>query len=765
MKKLIIALALVLFCITANSQERRLALVIGNANYKMNILANPVNDAADVEKILIASGFKVKRYTDLDQAGMKKVIDDFGNSLSKAEVGLFYYAGHGVQARGRNYLIPVDASLETENDVEYNCVDAGRILAKMEDAGTKTNIVILDACRDNPFERSWSRKSTGSGLAFMDAPNGSLIAYSTAPGKTASDGYGRNSPYSSALIHYMNIPNLKIEDFFKLVRVKVREKTNDQQVPWESTSLEGDFYFNLDPDYVSTDVSIADVEPGIGEKAGNLDDIDQGQQRIIDFEENRKQLAAGIRSIAIMPFANYTGDESKVYLASGLQDALISELGQLGSVRVIARTSTIQYANFQKTINEIASELNVEGVIETSLIGLGENLRIQLKLYSAFPAEQMIWSQVYDSEMNDILNLYNRVVKNIADEIQLSLTPEQESKLEESREINAQAYDEYLLGLYFMQDMSKEAVYKAMENLNSAIEKDPDWAPLYAGLAKVWIVIASFSYESNSVAYQNVYDNLDKALELDPNLTDGQYIRAMSTYLNEWNWDKSEKEFLKILAINPNDVTSRIYYAHLLSILQRFDEALTQGKLALDLDPLNPLIQALYAALVQCVGNCETAMVYYEKILANDPEHALANENMIIVAYNCGEYERGWEAEKFNLIQKHIIQIDEINKIDEIFNSQGFIAAYKAMIHHLEGLAESGNVAPINMIDPVTKAYYCYMVNQDDKAMKWLEKGFEMHHPIMPYLFTRIWDFSRLYENPRFIDIARKMNLPLPKSN
>ncbi|MBA7514277.1 hypothetical protein ES705_06302 [subsurface metagenome] len=563
----------------------------------------------------------------------------------------------------------------------------------------------------------------------------------------------------------MSIPNLKIEDFFKLVRVDVREQTTGKQVPWESTSLEGDFYFNLDPDYVSTDVSIADVEPGIGDKLKDHDNNYPAQQRMNDYEKNRKKLAADIRSIAIMPFANYTGDESKAYLASGLQDALISELSQLGSVRVIARTSTIQYANFQKTINEIASELNVEGVIETSLIGLGENIRIQLKLYSAFPAEQMIWSQVYDSEMNDILNLYNRVVKNIADEIQLSLTPEQESKLEERREINAQAYDEYLSGLYFMEDMSKEAVYKAMENLNSAIEKDPDWAPLYVGLAKVWVVIASFNYESHTVAYQNVYENLDKALELDPNLSDAHFIIAMSAYLYEWNWDKGEKEFLKALAINPNDVMSRIYYTHLLSILQRSDEALTQGQLALDLDPLNPLIQILYAVLYQCIGDCETAMVYYEKILANDPEHALANDNIADAAYECGEYERGWEAKKLIYIQNSIIDKDEITKIEEILYNQDFIAANEEIVRHLEELAESGNMDPVNMLGPVSMAYLYYLINQDDKAMKWIEKGFEMHHPIMPYVFTRIWNFSRLYENPRFIDIARKMNLPLPKSN
>jgi tetratricopeptide (TPR) repeat protein len=320
------------------------------------------------------------------------------------------------------------------------------------------------------------------------------------------------------------------------------------------------------------------------------------------------------------------------------------------------------------------------------------------------------------------------------------------------------------MGSYFLDDASEESLNKAREYLNSAVEKDPEWAPLYTGLTTVWLSIAQMGYESPEITGPNIFENLNKALELDPDLADSHFISAMNAFLNEWNWDKSESEFLKALATNPNDAMTRVFYAHLLSIFQRYDEALIQGQLALDLDPLNPLIQGLYAALYQCVGDCETAMVYYEKILANDPEHALANDNIADAAYQCGEYERGWEAEKLFYIQNSIIDKDEITKIEEIFYNQDFIAAYEEMVRYLEGLAESGNVGPVNMLGPGTMAFMCYLTNQDDKAIKWLEKGFEMHHPIMPYLFTGFWDWSRLYVNPRFIKIAEKMNLPLPNN-
>ncbi len=163
--------------------------------------------------------------------------------LKKHDVGLFFYAGHGIQVNGHNYLIPVDANLSDENDIEYDTVRADRVLAKMESAGSKTNIIILDACRDNPFERSWHRGARGSGLAFMNAPSGSIIAYATAPGNTASDGVGDNGLYTAAILEHIGTPNLTIEQMFKRVRRSIMDRSSNRQTPWESTSLRGDFYF------------------------------------------------------------------------------------------------------------------------------------------------------------------------------------------------------------------------------------------------------------------------------------------------------------------------------------------------------------------------------------------------------------------------------------------------------------------------------------------------------------------------------------------
>jgi uncharacterized caspase-like protein len=227
-----------------STQERRLALLIGNSHYTHGgSLENPINDVRAMKRVLEGLGFTVIKYEDCSQKTMKRAMDKFGRKLKGGDVGLFYYAGHGVQVRGNNYLLPIDAKLDTAHDVEYDCVRADRVLAKMEGAGSKTNIVILDACRDNPFERSWRRGTEGSGLAFMNAPSGSLIAYSTAPGKTALDGGGKNSPYTSALLVHIGTPKITVLEMFQGVRSTVMAKSKGEQIPWESTSLRGNFYF------------------------------------------------------------------------------------------------------------------------------------------------------------------------------------------------------------------------------------------------------------------------------------------------------------------------------------------------------------------------------------------------------------------------------------------------------------------------------------------------------------------------------------------
>ena len=222
---------------------KRIALVIGNGGYTTAPpLKNPPNDARDMAATLRALGFDVTSGINVNQRDMKRLIREFGQKLKAGGSGLFYYAGHGVQSKGRNYLIPIDADIQSEAEVEDSGVDVALVLNYMDDAQNGLNIVILDACRNNPFARSF--RSASDGLAQVDAPTGTLIAYATAPGRVASDGTGQNGLYTSELLKQMRVPGLSATDMFMRVRAEVMKQTGNKQVPWEASSLVGSFYFS-----------------------------------------------------------------------------------------------------------------------------------------------------------------------------------------------------------------------------------------------------------------------------------------------------------------------------------------------------------------------------------------------------------------------------------------------------------------------------------------------------------------------------------------
>jgi len=225
--------------------RKRVALVIGNGDYaNARKLANPVNDANDMAKALRDVGFEVVSGTNLSLKQMSEKVREFGDKLkASGGVGLFYYAGHGVQVNNRNYLIPVEADISREDEIDFAALNFDIVLRKMATANNGLNIVILDACRNNPFARSWSRGDEEGGLAQINAPTGTFIAYATSPDKTADDGAGRNGLYTAELLKYIKQPNMKIEETFKEVRKAVKQASGGKQIPWDSSSLSGEFYF------------------------------------------------------------------------------------------------------------------------------------------------------------------------------------------------------------------------------------------------------------------------------------------------------------------------------------------------------------------------------------------------------------------------------------------------------------------------------------------------------------------------------------------
>ena len=222
---------------------KRTALVIGNSEYEVGSLRNPANDAQDMAGSLVKLGFDVTLKLNAGQEHMEQAISDFGRQLYQGGVGLFYYAGHGVQVGGENYLIPVNAKIESESDVRYKAVNIGQLLGKMGEARNGFNIVILDACRDNPFAKEFRSSSRGLAVVNSASVKGSLIAYATSPGKVASDGSDRNGLYTKHLLQHISTPGIPVEQVFKRVLQGVERDTNGKQSPWVSSSFSGDFSF------------------------------------------------------------------------------------------------------------------------------------------------------------------------------------------------------------------------------------------------------------------------------------------------------------------------------------------------------------------------------------------------------------------------------------------------------------------------------------------------------------------------------------------
>lgn len=291
-----VGLALLAALMSPAQAEKRVALVIGNSAYvEATALANPVNDASEMATALTKAGFKVALGVDLDKRSFDRTIREFSRLVTDADVAVLFYAGHGLQVGGRNYLIPVDAKLESERDLDFEAIPLDFLLRQMElDREGRTNIVFLDACRDNPLARNLARSmgtrsaSIGKGLAQVQTGIGTFISYSTQPGNVALDGDGRNSPYTSALVKALAEPGRSLTATMIEVRKDVLSTTKGRQVPWDHSSLTGEFFFHL-----------AALPGGLGQKpAVDADKARDLESKVEQLEKELKKRTDPERAVA-----------------------------------------------------------------------------------------------------------------------------------------------------------------------------------------------------------------------------------------------------------------------------------------------------------------------------------------------------------------------------------------------------------------------------------------------------------------------------------
>lgn len=489
----------------------------------------------------------------------------------------------------------------------------------------------------------------------------------------------------------------------------------------------------------------------IGLDMYNPDRMHPTELRLFNFKKNQKELAQSIRSIAVLPFANYTGNTEKDFLSAGVHDALISKMGQVGAIRVISKTSTLAYANSSKSIQTVASELDVDAIIEGSMIQAGDSISLQLKLIHAFPKETQLWTQVFKAAQTDLLNVYGSMTKNIVEEINVALTPEEDALLSKKGEVDPRAYEAYLKGKYSMGLLSKEGIEAAMGYFQQAIEFDPEFAAAYGGLGGIWAFLKQMDFVSADVANPIITENISKALKLDSTLADVYYWDGVKKIWTDFDWRSGEQSFKKALELNPNFAEVRGFYSNFLMAEGRWKESEDQMAKALKTDPNNPLINVLHGMLYMLEEKFDSCILLYEPMQKNMPQNPLLNLGLFVSYSKTGNTEKAVEQVKIKLdLEGHNVAIA---LFEENYNNAGYTNALLTTAQALEAQDSAFLVAQ-------SMQYYYALAGNEDKAMDWVEKGFIRKDPDM-YVIAIHPVLKPFRDNARYKEIAKRMNLPL----
>jgi TolB-like protein/DNA-binding winged helix-turn-helix (wHTH) protein/tetratricopeptide (TPR) repeat protein len=457
-----------------------------------------------------------------------------------------------------------------------------------------------------------------------------------------------------------------------------------------------------------------------------------------------------IRSLAVLPLENLSGDASQNYFADGMTDELITDLAQISALRVISRTSVMAYKGAQKPLPQIARELNVDAVVEGSVLRSGDQVRVTAQLIEA-STDRHLWSQSYEGELRDTLALQSRVAGAIADQIRINLTPPEQAALKNVKVVNPEAYESYLKGRYFWNKRTADGLKAALAYFKQAIEEDPQYAQAYSGLADTYALLGDWQYAvmTPKEAFPKAKAAAIKALELDGTLGEAHNSLAFVLDGFDWDFDAAGKEFRRAIELNPGYATARHWYAWHLSLLGRFDEAIAEMKKAQNLDPLSLIINADLAELLVLGHHYDESIVQSRKTIEMDPNFALAH-NQLAQAY----------------LQKHMYEeaVAEFKKAVPLSgNSPTCIAnlarAYVASGKRSEAVKLLGDLkrrSSPGYSNASEIAMIYAALGDTDQAMSWLEKGYEER--FNPGVLMRP-GFDPLRSDPRFQNLVRRIGL------
>jgi TolB-like protein/Tfp pilus assembly protein PilF/predicted Ser/Thr protein kinase len=461
--------------------------------------------------------------------------------------------------------------------------------------------------------------------------------------------------------------------------------------------------------------------------------------------------AKAVDAIAVLPIENLTGDPGQEYFVDGITDDLIGQLSKIEALRVISRTSVMKYKGQNTPVPEIARELKVRVVVEGALHHVGDNVRIRLALIDTLPEEHNLWTETYDRAMTDVLVMYGEMARDIAGKIRIRLAPSEEMRLSSARQVDPEAYQAYLKGMFYWYKVTRLDLESAEHYFELALEKDPNYARAYAGIAEVWAARMQQGLASAVEAVPKEKAAAAKALELDSTLAEVHNALAILKMNSDWDWEGAEAEFRRAIELNPNFPDPRAYYSHLLSILKRPEEADAQIKRALDLDPLSGLFQAMYAMDLMYARRYDEAIVFLRKTLETSPHDLIALSTLRSAYHMKQMYPEALEIWKRSYAERNDREAEDA--LDLGFKEAGYQGALQRVAEMLIARSRTTFVTPWQIGTLYTRA------GKNEEALDWLEKAYEAHDPNSIYLgVDPIFDVLR--NEPRFQDLLRRMKFP-----
>jgi eukaryotic-like serine/threonine-protein kinase len=458
-----------------------------------------------------------------------------------------------------------------------------------------------------------------------------------------------------------------------------------------------------------------------------------------------------IGSLAVLPLDNFSGDADQEYFVDGMTEALIAELSQIGALRVISRTSVMQYKEVKKPLRQIARELNVDAVIEGSVLRSGDRVRITAQLIDA-RRDQNLWAKSFEKDLSDILTLQSEVARDIAREINIKLTPWEQNQLIRFRQVDPEAHVAYLKGRYFWNKYTDDGFRQAIEYFKLAIEKDSSHALAWTGLADTYILFAVDGFMAPKEVMQDAKVSVMKALQIDDTLTEAYVSWGAFNMFFEWNWMEAEKAFRRAIELNPNSVDAHHFYGHYLQAMGRVEEGIAAAERALRLDPLSIILNNELGWAIYFARRYDEAIAQYKKTLEMDPNFVFAVWSLAMAYSKFGMPELAIEEmQEFEAVSEHWAAF--LAEFGYAYAMSGQKTKALEVLHQLQERAQREFIDPALMVNIFTA------LGDKQHALDWLDKAYEERSCMwLPWLKVEP-KFDPLRSEPRFIALLQKMGL------